>query len=208
MLPKWILTASLASEHFCLFIVPKWIRFIQLLFQSTLFPLVMRVLSALRHSIWKTAAVTVLHFLFAPSPHSYLFHMQNYIRHKCMQTLLLLERNKFSSYILKKKTSVTQVSCVVLRLWEGLSNPKLVVKSCLHKSEVMFFLWSKNSARRIQLLKAGENSKKENVLATEMRWKQTNMLRQSGTRDKSLDPHLPPPLTSAHGPNGTVCFPL
>lgn len=64
----------------------------------------------------------------------------------------------------------------------------LKVKSC--------FLWSKNS-RHIQLLRVGENSNKGNVLATEMRWKWTNMLRHSGIRDKSLIHNLPPPLTSA-----------
>lgn len=69
------------------------------------------------------------------------------------------------------------------------------------KSEVMFFflffLWSKSLTRHIQLLRAGANSKKGDVLATEMRWKTTNMLSQTGTRGKSLVPNLPPPLTSA-----------
>lgn len=43
----------------------------------------------------------------------------------------------------------------------------------------------------------GENSKEGNVLSTEMRYKPTNMLRQSGTRDKNLVPNLPLPLTFA-----------
>lgn len=100
--------------------------------------------------------------------------------------------------VISKETSVPEVSCVVLGWWEGLCNPELVVKSCLSKSEVMFFfLWSKSLARLFQLLRAGENSKKGNVLAAEMRWKPTNMLSQSGTQDKSLVPNLLPPLTSA-----------
>lgn len=43
--------------------------------------------------------------------------------------------------VISKETSVPQVSCVVLGWWEGLCNPELVVKSCLSKSEVMFFFF-------------------------------------------------------------------
>lgn len=100
-------------------------------------------------------------------------------------TVSAREKRVFKLYLKKtKKTSVTQVGCVVLCLWDDLSNPKLVVKSCLHKSEVMFFflfLWCKSQARHVQLLKPRENCKKGNVLATEIRWKPTNMLRQSET---------------------------
>ena len=45
-----------------------------------------------------------VNFIFTPSHHSYLFHMQNYIWHKCMQTLFPLERNEVSSNI--QETSV------------------------------------------------------------------------------------------------------
>lgn len=55
-------------------------------------------------------------------------------------TVSAREKRVFKLYLKKtKKTSVTQVGCVVLCLWDDLSNPKLVVKSCLHKSEVMVF---------------------------------------------------------------------
>lgn len=47
------------------------------------------------------------------------------------------------------------------------------------------------------IIESRRNSKKGNVLATEMRCEPTNMLRQSGTRDKSLVSNLPLPLTSA-----------
>lgn len=55
--------------------------------------------------------------------------------------------------VVSKKTRVPQVSCVVPGRWEGLCNPELVVKSCLSKSEVMFFSfffffwWSSSLAR-------------------------------------------------------------
>lgn len=75
------------------------------------------------------------------------------------------------------------------------------VKSC-------FFLWSKSLARHIQLLRAGENSKTGNVLATEMRWKPPNMLSQSEIQDKSLVPNLPPPLTSASDLMAQPVFPF
>lgn len=84
-----------------------------------------------------TAGATQHAFLI--SPVSPFLAVSNYIKHKYVQTLFLLLRNQFSRYM--KKTSVTQVSCVVLYLWEGLLNPQLVVKSCLHKSEVVLFFF-------------------------------------------------------------------
>lgn len=88
------------------------------------------------------------------------------------------------------KWAVLFSACGRVRIIPSLlsNHVSIKVKSC--------FLWSKNS-RHIQLLRVGENSKKGNVLATEMRWKPTNTFRHSGIRDKSLIPNLPPPLTSA-----------
>lgn len=104
--------------------------------------------------------------------------------------------------VISKKTSVAVLfsACGRVRLIPRLlsNHVSIKVKSC--------FLWSKSPARHIQLLRAGGNSK--NVLATEMRWKPTNMLSQSGTRDKRLVPNLPPPLTSASDLMAQPVFPF
>lgn len=105
--------------------------------------------------------------------------------------------------LVSKETREPQVSCVVPGQWESLCNPKLVVESCLSKSEVMFFFFFFGGARaspeHFQLLSTGGNRKNGSVLATEMRWKPTNMLSKSGTEDKGPIPNLRhPPQTSWH----------
>lgn len=115
-----------------------------------------------------------------------------------MQTLFPQQRNQFFKLYLKKQVCLKWVAlflaggrvCVIPSLLSNLVSVK--VKSCFG-----FFFWSKSLARLFQLLRAGENSKKGDVLAAEMRWKPTNMLSQSGTQDKSLAANLLPPLTSA-----------
>lgn len=108
-----------------------------------------------------------VHFLLAPPPplsffslsRSYLFHMQNYIWHKCMQTPFLLQRNEFPSCIKRKtkkqnKCDSSELCCFYacgrVRLIPSLlsNHVSIKVKSC--------FLWSKDSARRVQLLKGLE----------------------------------------------------
>lgn len=96
-------------------------------------------------SLFEKHSLNLRCILFVSSPPSappplclQLFHMQNYVLRKCMQTLFPQQRSQFFQ-VISKETSVPQVSCVVLGWWEGLCNPELVVKSCLSKSEVMFF---------------------------------------------------------------------
>lgn len=65
----------------------------------------------------ETTGVTGVHSLFAPFPStSQLFHIQNYIWHKCIQTPFLLQREKRVSEFCPGKTSVPQVSAIVFPL--------------------------------------------------------------------------------------------
>lgn len=57
----------------------------------------------------------------------------------------------------------------------------------------MFFV-EHELVQTYSIIESRENSERGNVLATEMRWKQTNMLSQSRTWDKSVVPNLPPAL--------------
>ena len=188
---NWILTASMASEHSSLFIVPKWIWSIQLLFQSMLLPLVMRILSALCHPAWNhrcnRRAFLIIHCV---SPLLPVSHATLHLAQMHANTVPAREKQVFKLY-LKKKTSVTQVSCVVLHLWEGLPNPKLVVKSCLHKSEVMFFFVEQELGQTYSIIESViQQQGKERI----SHWNEVEVLSQEHETKAWI--LIVPPLTS------------
>lgn len=93
-----------------------------------------------------------VHFLLAPPPISLFFfslpllpvsHAKLHLAQMHANTVPAAEE-RISKLHKKKNKKTKQVrlkrAVLFLRLWEGPSYPELVVKSCLHKSEVMFFV--------------------------------------------------------------------
>ena len=116
----------------------------------------------------------------------------------------------------KNKTSVTQASCVVSTLVGGsfqipslLSNHvSIKVKSCFFFC--FFFFVEQGRGQTCSIIEGLEkNSTRENVLATEMSWKQNQHAQAvGGTRDRGLVLKSPTATYICLRPNGTLCFSL
>lgn len=132
---------------------PDSLARIRALCYSRFFPLVMCILTpSLCHSVSpKRAGVTDVHFLFTPALTVPVSHAKLHLAQMHENIVSATEKWVFGIYLKTQvwlKWAVLFCACGRVHLIPGLlsNHVSIKVKSC-------FFLWSKNSARRIQLLR-------------------------------------------------------